>query len=81
MKQDKNGIPFVKITFHDKGLLKNTDKVEIVWDIGQESFQTLNKRSKLQIPYSGESINDIKGSKSVKFIDEDRTILYETKII
>ena len=39
LEKEDNGISFMKITFHDKRLLKNTDKVEIAWDTGQESIK------------------------------------------
>ena len=50
LEKEDSGISFMKITFHDKRLLKNTDKVEIAWDTGRESIQNFNKRSKLIIP-------------------------------
>ena len=81
LEKEDNGISFMKITFHDKRLLKNTDKVEISWDTEQESIQTFNKRSKLIIPYNSENLNVIKSPQRVNFIDINGESLYEAKIV
>lgn len=79
MEQNSIGNSFVKITIQNKRLLRNTDKIEVVWDKGLESIQTLHKRLKLQIPKDGESLHIRKGSVTVNFLDEDGNLLYKTK--
>ena len=81
MEQDGTGTPFVKITFHNKNLMKNTARVKIVWDFEQEIIHTINNRSKLNIPYDSSGLNVIKGPKSIKFIDNNGYVIYKTKTV
>ncbi|WP_042149349.1 hypothetical protein [Paucisalibacillus sp. EB02] len=81
MEQEGNGNSYLKITFHNKELLRNTDKVKIVWDFEQEIIQSINYRSKLKIPYDSNSINAMKGPIKVNFIDDNGYVIYKTKTV
>ncbi|MED3554106.1 hypothetical protein [Cytobacillus praedii] len=71
------GVPFVTISINNEELIKNTHKIKIVWDDGQESIQTVNNRSALIIPYDNDSFNVTKSCDEVYLLDENGNIIHE----